>query len=199
MFTNLIEMKVPEKMPAISHATKKAGFNMPSEPKTGSLLATLAASKPAGNLLELGTGTGLATSWLLYGMDQQAHLMSVDNDAAVQTIAREQLASDPRVTFITSPGETFLREAKHDQYDLIFADAWPGKYWDLDLALAALKPGGLYIIDDMLPQSSWPEGHAPKVDELRLILAQHPQLITTEMDWASGLIICVKLNGEKNE
>ena len=33
-------------------------FDMISEPKVGALLATLAASKPAGRFLELGTGTG---------------------------------------------------------------------------------------------------------------------------------------------
>jgi predicted O-methyltransferase YrrM len=35
---------------------------------------------------------------------------------------------------------------------LIFADAWPGKYSDLEKALKLVKPGGFYIIDDMLTQ-----------------------------------------------
>jgi hypothetical protein len=29
-----------------------------------------------------------------------------------------------------------------------------------------LKPGGLYVIDDMLPQPNWPEGHAAKAEVL---------------------------------
>jgi predicted O-methyltransferase YrrM len=40
---------------------------MPSEPRTGAFLRELCAGKPGGNLLELGTGTGLATAWMLDG------------------------------------------------------------------------------------------------------------------------------------
>jgi predicted O-methyltransferase YrrM len=35
------------------------GFTMASDAWTGALLRTLAAAKPGGSLLELGTGTGL--------------------------------------------------------------------------------------------------------------------------------------------
>ncbi|HEY2720855.1 MAG TPA: hypothetical protein VGI82_03980 [Chitinophagaceae bacterium] len=45
--------------------TKSLGSTMASDVLTCSLLRTLAASKPSGKFLELGTGTGLATSWIL--------------------------------------------------------------------------------------------------------------------------------------
>jgi hypothetical protein len=47
---------------AIRQDTEALGFTMMSEPRTGALLATLAASKPGGRMLELGTGTGLGTA-----------------------------------------------------------------------------------------------------------------------------------------
>ena len=53
----------------INQATQTAGFTMASDVLTCSLLRTLAASKPAGRFLELGTGTGLSTAWILDGMD----------------------------------------------------------------------------------------------------------------------------------
>jgi len=56
---------------------------MASELKVGALLAVLAASKPGGRLLELGTGTGHGTAWLLSGMDETSHLDTVDTDQAV--------------------------------------------------------------------------------------------------------------------
>ena len=46
-------------------------------------LAALAASKPGGRLLELGTGTGIGTAWLLSGMDGDARLDTVDVDEQV--------------------------------------------------------------------------------------------------------------------
>jgi predicted O-methyltransferase YrrM len=51
-------------------------------------------------------------------------------------------------------------------FDLVFADTWPGKYTNLTEALGLVAVGGLYVIDDMLPQPNWPEGHPAKVTTL---------------------------------
>ena len=75
---------VPEVLAAIHVDTDALGFQLASEPKTGSLLRALAASKPGGRFLELGTGTGVGTAWLLAGMDRHSRLVSVDTDAKVQ-------------------------------------------------------------------------------------------------------------------
>ncbi len=48
----------PMAIAPIMAATAELGFQMCSEPLTGSLLSTLAASKSGGKFLELGTGTG---------------------------------------------------------------------------------------------------------------------------------------------
>ena len=42
----------------------------------------------------------------------------------------------------------------HARFDLIYADAWPGKFTHLDRALSLLTRGGIYFIDDLLPQPS---------------------------------------------
>src|SRR5688500_7831780 len=89
----------PEAFDAILGETDALGFNMVSEPKVGALLAALAASKPGGRLLELGTGTGHGTAWLLSGMDPTSSLDSVDTDPAVVAVAQRHLGSDRRVTF----------------------------------------------------------------------------------------------------
>lgn len=48
-------------------------------------------------------------------------------------------------------------------FDLIFADAIPGKYEHLDETLALLRRGGLYVVDDMLPQPTGrPKDHASR-------------------------------------
>ena len=156
----------PPALGQILERTQALNFNMASEPRTGALLRTLAASKPSGRLLELGTGTGIATAWLLAGMDAGSILISVDTDPQVQAVARECLGSDPRLSLITEDGAAFLRRQPPQSFDLVFADAMPGKYEALDDALAVVKPGGFYIIDDMLPQPNWPEGHAEKVPVL---------------------------------
>lgn len=60
---------------------------MASDLLTGSLLRTLAASKPAGKFVELGTGTGLSTSWILGGIDNDSSLISIDNEPELLKIA----------------------------------------------------------------------------------------------------------------
>ena len=184
--------RVPPAIAAICRDTDAIGFTMGSEARTGSLLGTLAAMKPAGRFLELGTGTGIGTAWLLSGMDRAARLDSVDSDSKVQAIARLHLGGDPRVRFHHIDGAAFLAASAPDSFDLIFADAWTGKFTDLDLALGLLRTGGVYVIDDLLPQPSWPAGHAAKVPALVDQLARREGFTTTTMAWASGLMLVVK-------
>jgi predicted O-methyltransferase YrrM len=182
----------PTVVHAIQQDTTASGFTMASEPQTGSLLRTLAATKPAGALLELGTGTGLCTAWILDGMDRQSTLTTVDNDETVLNIAKRHLGNDLRVTFHLSEGATFLKTLRGQAFDFIFADTWPGKYDHLDEALALLKPGGLYVIDDMLPQANWPKGHDVKAAALIATLERRGDLTLTKLNWASGLIVATK-------
>ena len=182
----------PAAIAGIVADTEALAFNMSSEPKVGALLATLAASKPRGRLLELGTGTGHGAAWLLSGMDASSRLDTVDSDATVMAIARRHLGSDPRVSFHVMDGAEFLRMSQSDPFDLIYADAWPGKFSDLDEALALLRPGGIYVIDDLLPQPNWPEGHAPRVPALIDDIEQRAEFTTVRLAWASGLMLVVR-------
>ena len=68
MQTDIIN--IPSQYEAIASATKQLDFNMASDLYTGSLLKTLVASKPGARILELGTGSGLATSWIAGGMNK---------------------------------------------------------------------------------------------------------------------------------
>ena len=185
-------IKLPPQLPQIMSETARLNFTMASDLLTGCLLRTLAATYPAGNLLELGTGTGVATAWMLDGMDTEARLVSVEIDEAVIEVAKKCLGDDLRVTFVRADGGEWLRGAEPDQFDLIFADSWPGKYTHLDEALRSLKRGGLYVVDDMLPQPNWPDGHAQRADELISVLENRNDLIITKLNWSTGVIIGTK-------
>jgi predicted O-methyltransferase YrrM len=178
----------------IENATKAINYQMAAEPLTGSLLKTLAASKPNSNLLELGTGTGISTTWLLAGMDDRSQLISIENDPAVISIAQKYLGHDKRVTFELEDGEIAIDRLRRDErrFDLIFADTWAGKYTHLSAVLNLLKHVGLYIIDDTLPQANWPEGHEIKVGDLITRLETSSELTLTKLNWAGGIILCVK-------
>ena len=176
----------------IDAATQASGFTMPSDPLTCSLLRTLAAAKPGGRFLELGTGTGLATAWILDGMDEAATLVSFDNDKHLLAIAEKFLGQDPRLTLLEADGEAWVKANAGQKFDYIFADTWHGKYLLLDEVLAMMNRGGLYIVDDMLPQENWPEGHAEKATNFVKYLESKEDLLVTKMSWATGIIVAVK-------
>ncbi|MEO8607263.1 MAG: class I SAM-dependent methyltransferase [Chloroflexota bacterium] len=182
----------PPSLEAIQQDTLALGFTMASDPLTGSLLRTLAASKRASRFLELGTGTGLSTAWILDGMDGESTLLTVDNDSALTAIAQKHLADDVRLTIHTMDGIALLESLQGEQFDFIFADTWPGKFDRLDLALNLVKIGGFYIVDDMLPQPNWPPEHLAKVMALLDTFDHLENFRVTKMAWASGLVLLVR-------
>ncbi len=185
-------IKEPASLQHILKKTFELKFSMASEPLVGALVRSLAASKPKGCFLELGTGTGISTAWILDGMSQGSTLVSVDTDAQVQKVAADCLGGDPRLKLILEDGTGFLERQSSSTYDLVFADAMPGKYEALDEALVTVKPGGFYVIDDMRSQPNWPEGHAAKVPHLLRKLAAHGDFTIAPIVWASGVVVAVR-------
>lgn len=183
---------MPAAYNAIERETSDAGFSMASDKQTCSLLRTLAASKPKSNLLELGTGTGLSTSWILDGMDIYSSLTSIDFDDRFLRVARKYLSADERLRLVHADGGEWIIQNKHLRFDYIFADTWHGKYLLLEETLSMLNSGGLYIIDDMLPQGNWPEGHDIKASYLIKSLESRNDIYLTKQVWATGIIIAVK-------
>ena len=190
--TEEINQSYPPTYIQIDEATRSSAFTMSSDVLTCSLLRTLASSKPNGKMLELGTGTGLSTSWILDGMDADAQLISIDNDENFLNIARQFLGADKRLTLVCTDGADWVNENKDKKFDYIFADTWHGKYLLLDEGLSMLNKGGLYIIDDMLPQPNWPPEHQAKVTALLDTFNHLDNFRVTKMEWASGLVLLVK-------
>ncbi len=190
--TQEIRQSYPAAYLAIDKATKESGFTMASDILTCGLLRTLAGAKRASTLLELGTGTGLSTSWILDGMDEQSRLISIDNAPDFLTIAQQYLGDDKRLRLVCSDGGEWINQNKQLKFDYIFADTWHGKYLLLEETLAMLNPGGFYIIDDMLPQPNWPDGHQEKALKLLNELDQRKDLHLIRQCWATGIVIAVK-------
>src|SRR2546421_12929459 len=88
----------PAVVKELAQAAATLGFSMSSDLLTGSLLRTLVASKPAGEMLELGTGVGMGTAWLLAGIDPGAHLTTVDLNEKTTAIAPLLLGAGSLVT-----------------------------------------------------------------------------------------------------
>lgn len=172
--------------------SEEIGFTMPSDLYIGTLLKTLMASKPKGSFLELGTGIGLSLAWMVDGMGEEARLTTVDNDPELIEIAKHYFGNDNRLDIVCEDGAKWIKAHKNLEFDLIFADAWPGKYSEIDEVLRMVKIGGFYIIDDMRAQPNWPEGHENHVNRLVDYLEKRDDFNLTKMNWSTGLIIAVR-------
>ncbi|MGI9509394.1 MAG: O-methyltransferase [Geminicoccaceae bacterium] len=169
----------------------KHGFEESCAPETGALLRTLAATKPKGRLLNLGTGFGVSSAWLLDGMSDDALLWTVDIDETGSAAAKTHL--DQRLRVVVEDAAAFMQGAAAlgEQFDLVFADAMPGKYEHLDLALGLVAMGGIYVVDDLLPTDDWPEGAklAPKlIDHIEA----DPRFVSLKLDWSTGHLLAVR-------
>ncbi|MGI9416998.1 MAG: O-methyltransferase [Geminicoccaceae bacterium] len=170
----------------------KHGFEESCAATTGALLRTLAAAKPKGRILNLGTGFGISCAWLLDGMSHDAELWTVDIDETGSAAAKAHL--DRRLHVVVEDAATFLEGAGAlgQRFDLIFADAMPGKYEHRDLALDLVAPGGLYVVDDLSPTTGWKEG-APLAKALIDEIEADPRFVSLNFDWSTGHLLAVRL------
>jgi predicted O-methyltransferase YrrM len=185
---------VPDGYEGILRDSKAIHFGMPSDMQTGALLSVLAASKPQGTILELGTGTGLGAAWLLEGMDDSSTLVSIETNQKFQDIARRHLGHDIRLKLIVDDALRFIETHEGNAFDLIYADAMPGKYIGLEHSLRLLRRGGILVLDDILPQPNWPENHQTNVDSLlQTIDGLSPEAFTSlKLCWYTGHILITK-------
>ncbi|MEN0050608.1 MAG: class I SAM-dependent methyltransferase [Bacteroidota bacterium] len=179
----------PKIYPTLLAKSAEIGFTMPSDLYIGTLLKTLITSKPNGSFLELGTGISLSLAWMIDGMDDKATLTTIDNDPKLIEIAKAYFGKDQRVNIICEDGSIWLKNYKGKKFDLVFADAWPGKYSEIELVLDLVKVGGFYVIDDMKAQPNWPDGHEEKVEQLITYLESREDFNLTKMDWSTGVIV----------
>jgi predicted O-methyltransferase YrrM len=117
-------------------------------PAVGATLAALAAALNARSVVEIGTGAGVSTLWLLAGMRVDGVLTSVDFDGEHQRAARIALTEaeipTPRVRLINGSASDVLPRLTDGGYDLVFCDAAPREYPDwLPHLTRVLRAGGI--------------------------------------------------------
>ncbi|MDQ1701330.1 MAG: hypothetical protein QOF57_582 [Frankiaceae bacterium] len=183
---------------AVAHATA-TGFSMSSDPAVGELLRVLAAAvPPGGRILEIGTGTGFGTAWVVDGLGARTDVEVVTVDIDAERVAEVAGRGWPPYT-IFEVGDGLDVLARSGTFDLIFADAAPGKWVGLDRTIAALRPAGVLIVDDM---RAWPDGDpeaGAAQERVRAALFGAAELVAVELAHGSGVVIATRLPGQPSE
>lgn len=187
-----IPLNIPVVLNSIIDETENMGFKETSELNTGSLLCSLAATKTAGKFLELGMGSGCGTSWMLEGMDKNSQLISIEKNTDLAAIAQKYLGKDSRLTIHIGDAEEWIKSQNHESFDMIFADTFASKYYFVDETIKLLKPGGIYIVDDLRFKEEWPDFLLPLWKSVLDHFKKREDIVITVLNWASGIMVGVK-------
>ena len=187
----------PPELEALRVAATDRGFTMSSDNVVGRLLAVLVSTKPGGSMLELGTGVGHGTAWLRWGLTGEAHLTTVERDRELLDVARAVL-DDDRIEFVCADGADWLTQYAGPPFDLVFADTWPGKITHLDETLALVSYAGMYVVDDLTPQPTWPPGHAADITRFRDALRRRDDFRSVDLDAGTGMLIATRTMRESD-
>ncbi len=144
-------------------ASRAQGFVSSVRNEAGRLLAALAASR-SGTLGELGTGCGVGAAWLRSALRDDARVVTAELDPVLAELARELFADDDRVEVHAGDWTTLEAFAP---FSLLFIDVRDVKREGIDLIADLVAPGGVVMLDDFTPCSTWPPLYEGRVDVMR--------------------------------
>ena len=189
-------MQTPEAVLRALDRAAAIGFSLSSEPVAGRLLAALTASVPAGGrILEIGTGVGTGLAWIWHGLGSRCDLSVVSVEIDEQRFKQATLETWPSF-FRLIHGSIFELYSSLGQFDLIFADSGAGKWDGRDSTLAAVKPGGVLLMDDMMPPQWHFDKHEQLNAEVRTSLTTHPDFVCAELAVATGILVATRKRNE---
>jgi predicted O-methyltransferase YrrM len=191
---------LPEDPPLLAARSRAAEVGVGCvDPAAGAVLRMLAAACQARAVIELGTGAGVSSLWLLRGMQPQGVLTSVDHDTEHQRLARQSLVEagfgTGRVRLITGEALAVLPRLSDGAYDLLFCDATRAENGDyLSSALRLLRPGGLVVFAGALADGRVADPGARDADtvamrELGRQVREQERLVPALLPVGSGLLV----------
>ncbi|HET9829748.1 MAG TPA: class I SAM-dependent methyltransferase [Nocardioidaceae bacterium] len=163
-------MSAPPDLPDVVRrafdVSRRAGYVSFCRNETGRLLAALAATR-SGTLAEFGTGCGVGTAWLRSGIREDARILTAELEPRLADAAATIFADDDRVEVLAVDWST-LRDK--GPFSLLFLDAREpvdSRDGGADTIIDLVEPGGVVVLDDFTPCSSWPPVFDGRVDVLR--------------------------------
>ena len=158
----------------------------------GAYLRQLAHQIKAQSVVEVGTGSGVGSLWLLEGMLSSGTLTSIDDEMEHTSIAKIALADaeieQPRFRLITNSVMDVMTKLTDRAYDLVVFRHNPE---DLSFAISEahriLRSGGVFVIDNFFGGGKVPD--PAQRDSKTIALRDAGKSIKSDTDsWVTSLV-----------
>ena len=158
----------------------------------GAYLRQLAHQIKAQSVVEVGTGSGVGSLWLLEGMLSSGTLTSIDDEMEHTSIAKTALAEaeieQPRFRLITNSVMDVMTKLTDRAYDLVVFRHNPE---DLSFAISEahriLRSGGVFVIDNFFGGGKVPD--PAQRDSKTIALRDAGKSIKSDTDsWVTSLV-----------
>jgi predicted O-methyltransferase YrrM len=189
----LMQTNVPRHVAGAKRRAKDLRFESSCQDEVGRLLSVLAAGvRDGGRILEIGTGAGVGLAWIVTGLRgrHDVEVISIEGDRRLAASVAE-LDWPSNVNLVI--GDACELIAQMQRFDLVFADAAPAKYGDLEVLLGTLRPGGTLVVDDLCAAPGSGSAELEERDRLRMALMHHCDLQTVDLDWSTRVVIATKV------
>ena len=198
--TGWLDAWQPEDGPLIAARQRAAEVGVACvDPSTGAALRFLAAAANARAVVELGTGAGVSTLWLLRGMRPDGIVTSVDAEPEHHRLAKQSLTeagvAPGRVRLIGGRALEVAARLTDGAYDLVVCDANRAQNADyLSAALRLLRLGGLVVFIGALNGGKVAEPTARDAETLALrelgrIIREESRLVPALFPIGGGLLV----------
>ncbi len=157
-------------------------------PETGLVLAALAATAPAGQMLEIGTSAGYSAMWLSFASrEREDVLITFELLPDKVDLARETISKAGIEEFVELVhGDARGHLSSYDEIAFCFLDAEKEMYEEFyDLIVPRLIPGGLLVADNTI-------SHEKELADLLKKARKDKKLDALVLNVGKGLLLCTK-------
>jgi predicted O-methyltransferase YrrM len=176
-------VEVPELVHRAESLAIAMRFELSSIPEIGRLLALLVSQRPRGRFAEIGSGCGVGSAWVVDAMGPEAEFVTIEADEERAGAVSRLFADQRQVRVLHGDWHDLL--PPEGPFDLLFFDGGNWKRGDVEAeseaALELVAPGGLVVIDDLTPDSLWPEEWRGRPDPVREFWLADPRLRAVEV------------------
>lgn len=178
--------------------------SMQIAPEQGQLLAFLAKTIGAREVLEIGTFYGYSALWLALALPAGGRVVACDINEATSAAAAaywEEAGVLDRIDLRIAPALDTLAEleAEGDRFDLVFVDADKDAYRDYyEASLRLLRRGGLVVFDNTLRDGAVadPADTSPGTESMRAFnafIADDPRVDRVLLPLGDGMTVARRI------